>query len=459
MKNDILEAIAAILLMGVAVLVLVLGIVFTHSRGGNWIGGAAIALGMLATGVLAVVLYVVGLIIAASLRSRGQPSSWRLYTGFVPGAGVALFVLVLVGRPLFAEFEDWQTRRDDAAHKREVAAGEALVADPVRLQAYVAKHGVETRLPSSDLTPLEAATSRNYRNLIETFLAQGARISDPALALAVDQGDVTTFDLLLHHTRFIDGKTFLALPLEAKRTQNALPTGQSALREAFTLGRFDFLERLAQAGVATNDLALELIARKGYLRYFAGEVNWKPMIARWQNPSCPATVRQRVQEEQESSKMPVASFGEKEVLATLDLLLTSEMDVDPAIGFKNLAIPAWMKGGMPSSDWHSTSFRSRVNWAILEAIYPGDLPSVARAKGLAGLQLLAREALDKDGGRGRRLLEEAVSQRSVDVTDLLLQEGFTLELLPTELGAFDEAGDEPMKAYLEAHGRRFPAAK
>jgi hypothetical protein len=157
--------------------------------------------------------------------------------------------------------------------------------------------------------------------------------------------------------------------------------------------------------------------------------------------------------------MLVAQFGEKEVLATLVRLLYSNMDSDPTIGFKNLAIPAWMKEGVPSDGWHSTTLVSLVNWAILQAIYPGDLPSLAQSRGFAGLRLLASEALEKDGDGGRSLLRAAVAARSVEVTDMLLAEGFSLELLPNELGSFDGASDQPMRAYLEAHGKRLPAAK
>jgi len=272
--------------------------------------------------------------------------------------------------------------------------------------------------------------------------------------------------LLLSRAVLIDGATFLAAQQgDAAALAKLVPapgarrllTGQDALREAFAQGSPEILRLLVAAGVETNSLLVQQVSQSRFLNFFPGETDWKGLSGAWQEPSCPKAFQAALRDQTGGPSGTIAVAGEAEFLAALsEVLGNDEVYADPAVGFKAMSLPAWMKE-TPSPGWNNSPLVRRVNWAILESLYPHALPSLDRGKGTSMLRFLAREALDKRGEGGRAALRAAYYDRNVEVLEMLVKEGFSLEGLQGEFrrsSFLDVPEDRHLRAYLEGQGMR-----
>ena len=457
--NLFLQLIAGIGLLGTLLGSALVGYLFlTQTGGGNWIGGLAVVAGMALYGGIAGFCYLCGSAASWFLRGRGDSLFWRLH-GWLLLVVAAGALAVSAAKALQEGLKDRRTRQEQASAQANQALEDSLLSDPAKLKDYVAGHGVDTSLPASSQSPLEAAVGRGYQDLAAQFLAQGARVSDQALNLAAGRGDLGLTRLLLDHARLMDAKTLVAAQRADMDAVKAMvsqsgppqPTGLDALRTAFTLGRLDLLRLLVSRGVPTNALASEMIWDNKYLRFYPGDAHWQTLLHTWRQASCPKVIQETVQMESNMSNLGPSSFGEQQVLETMNYLLTNyHLCEDPVM-------PARVRRS-PPYDNNSPSIPV-VNWGLLRDIHPkGAIPPPYSAKGFSLLKFLAETAMDKKGEGGRVILRQAVAIRNVEVTEMLVKEGYNPGLLKSELSAssfLDVPEDRPMKAYLVSQGFRF----
>ena len=234
-------------------------------------------------------------------------------------------------------------------------------------------------------------------------------------------------------------------------------SGSSALQAAYDLGNEDILRVLVSAGVQTNLLATQLTGYGKFLCFFPGDVDGKALLQKWADKdSNPAIILSNL-ETARSQAGSIPPTEDKLAADTLNFSLQyDQIYADPKVRFKELKIEPWMKG-VPSYGWNNSPLVRRINRAILEALYPGAIPSPTKGKGFSMYRLLVKNVRNKEGEGGKRLLRTAVSDRDVDLVEFLLGECFTLQNIADELHSssfLDVPDDRRMKSYLLGKGMR-----
>lgn len=163
--------------------------------GGPFIGGAGVVLAVAAAALL-VALLVAGTVASLLLRRHGDPALLRIHLGWIGVllVGAAVTGLSAVGRK--AEMQRQSELAWERSRQQEQALA-VLLADPARLAAHVAQHGVNGTIDGTWMSPLEAAAQQGYTDLALQMLGQGAAVTDNALLLARQRGDKRLLAALL----------------------------------------------------------------------------------------------------------------------------------------------------------------------------------------------------------------------------------------------------------------------
>ena len=449
--------------LGALAAALVVGYIFLfESGGGNWIGGLAVAAMLTIGGGALVAFYLLGLVGAWGLRARQEPLYMHWFGRFSAGL-LALALAVLMGRAIKEGLKDYGARRDREAWDKTVALVDSILSDPAKLQDYAARQGLESPLPgNSQTTPLEGAVQKGYKDLVEKFLSQGARVTDNALTAAVQQGSAETLSLLLSHAKITDDNA----TVDAREGPSASisfmsnfkgPTlsGTQALQAAYDLGNEEMLRFLVLNGVQTNRLAMQLTGYGKFLGFFPGDVDGKALLQKWADKdSNPAIILSNLETARNQAGSTPANEDKLAADALNFSLQYDQIYADPKVRFKQLKIEPWMKE-VPSYGWNNSPLIRRINRAILEALYPGAIPAPSKGKGFSMYRLLVKNVQNKTGEGGKRLLRTAVSDRDVELVEFLLGEGFTLQTIADELHSssfLDVPADRHMKSYLLGKG-------
>jgi ankyrin repeat protein len=421
-----LQVLAGGSLLGAIAAVAVMGILFVRGGGGGPYVGAAFVFLLVFLGAVAAVLVVVGLVASILLRRRGDARPLRRFAWFLGTLLVVISALMLFETIETTRRAD-QVRQAREAYDKEQEMTKALMADPAKLAAYVAQHGVNAGLPGTWLSPLEAAVRNGYIDLTQQMLTQGATVSVEALASAAKRGDAPMVTLLLAH-RNRDGDT-----------------GWYALEAAFLQGRQDILRLLVEGGVSTNRFAEEIIKTKRYLQFYPGDVDWKAVLGSWNESSLPKAFKDAIEKETLESKIALPDFGEERVLAVLNTLVKQDQ---PA----NNPADASQSGPSPGNQ----AKRLVAGWDYLRDFHSkGAIGAPYAGKGFSMLNFLTISATDKAGSEGLPILYAAVESGDVELTDTLVRQGYNLKPLETNspVHSLLRSPDyQPMSNYLKRRG-------
>lgn len=174
-------------LLGSVAAVVLLVSLLRSPPGGPFIGGAGVVLGVAAAG-LVVLLFVIGTVAAWQLRRHGDPLLLRIHLGWI---GVLLVAAAASGLSALGRQAEVQRQSEQAweRSRQQEQALAAMLADPARLAAHVAQHGVHGAIGGTWMSPLEAALQQGHTDLALQMLGQGATVTDNALLLAKQRGD------------------------------------------------------------------------------------------------------------------------------------------------------------------------------------------------------------------------------------------------------------------------------
>jgi hypothetical protein len=434
-----------------------------ESGGGNWISGLAVEAVLVFGGATAGVFFILGLAGALGMYAR-KDARYLHWFGWFTGGLLALALAVFVVGFIKDALKENQTRREQEAWEKGNALVASILADPAKLEAYSADHGLDVPLPGTAQTPLEGAVAKGYKDLVEKFLAQGAKVTDNALTAAAHQGDAGTVLLLLEHGKISDNSATIqaregigaSISFMQKNPQVFPLSGLDALAEAYSQGREDILRLLISHGAQTNSLAVQLAYQDKYLQFFPGDLDWKALLRQWGDKSaCPPAILDSLESARSTQQASASPSEEKLAVDTLNFTLQSDQFyADPKVRFKKLPIEAWMKE-VPSPGWNNSPLIRRINRAILEALYPGAIATGPKAKGFSMFLLLVKNVRAKSGEGGRVILRTAIADRDADLVGLLLEEGFDLHTIQSEITSssfLDVPDDRRMKSYLLQKG-------
>lgn len=384
--------------------------------GGPFIGGAGVVLTAAAAIVVAVLL-LTGTLASWWLRKHGDPGLWRVQLAWV---GLVLMAALVTGLSARGRQADAQHQAELAwqASKQQEQALAAMLADPVRLAAHVAQHGVQGALPGTWMSPLEAAVERGYTDLAVQMLRQGATVTENALITATRRGDRTMLAALL------------------ARPRSGSSGGTLAFEAAFQQGREDLLRQLADAGLPTERFVVAAIEQKLYLQFVPGDVDWQRARDSWRSADLPPVLRQAIDAVASRDKVNAGGMSQAQVLEVLNAVVVH----DP---------PTAGRGDGAAGSWRFV--RELHPAGVIVAPYTG--------KAFAMLQTLSAGVGDKAGAAGRAILSAAVTAGDVALVEALVRQGYDLKRLENQAAA-DRPWPAPelqaMNAYLKRQGLQPP---
>jgi len=428
--NSFLKVLAGGSLLGAFLAITFAVFIAQKPGGGPYVGGAIVFMAMVVAG-LAAVLTLVGLVASLVLRSRGEAQFLRIYAGYLIVLTVIVSAWALL-KKIEKENQSRQAREFQRQRLERERADEALMADSAKFSEYVAQRDVNAELDfesSSWLKPLDVAARYGYVDLAKQLLARGAVVTNQALFEAAQRGDAAMVALLV---------------AQPARKSDA---GRSALQEAFRQGRQDILRLLVEGGVADDGFTESSITQ--YVHFCPGDVAWKIVLERWNTPGLPQTFRDAIEAITKEEKFALPQLTEKQVLAVLNHLVNLDALGDNPVNPNEAGKSPAYGGG-----------KTEARWEYLRDLHPkGAIGSLHEGKAFGCLVFLTRSVTDKSSTAGLKILLAAVRSGDVELTDALVQQGYSLKQLektmpfPSELRSPDF---QSMNAYLQRHGVRIP---
>jgi hypothetical protein len=401
--------------------------------GGNSIGGMAVVVTMLFFAVVLVGCYALALLGSLMLLADGDRFFWRGFRWLT----LALMVMA-VGTVVLLSHQDRKREQErdeqEKAIEQEAAAGRVTLSDPARLEAFTTKNGLNEKIPGVGKTPLEGAIEAGYDDLAKKYVAQNARVTDGALLQAVIRQRADLLSLLISHATLSDEPA----PDHVQ--------GYEALQESYRQGAEDLLHILVERGVQVDGLVQKLVNDSDYVRFFPADIHGQALLAHCQDEAeCPHAIIEALRRHPGPRGFQVAD-------ALNDVLIDHELFEDPKVHFETLKLEPWVK----QTPHSGSSLIRPINWAILHERYPDAVPPPGRARWNGMFRFLARN-VSKTSTDASNILRTVISGSNVDLLELLLQEGFSLEPLKDEISqiSFLHVPDEQrMKAYLVKRGVR-----